>query len=609
MTPFDLAKAQALLDGILEDHEALSLEARGFGLRMAAPKGLMSLSEAQRIVTDFAQNTAELESFVTTLGSARGVPQTLAADFVALRKKAEAALDQFHADLKKAQDALEKHEDALVGSHFQEAYEAVRHAILDLDLVDDVDIDFKTHLYLDKDPAYGMGTVLLIKGTSKVFEVQVGYRAVDDQYWGAIKPLLKSGTLEVVRKKGKAHLPKFVRELVGQLKALNDHLGTGLFRSRKKVDLTLDMSSDADVTKGLSDSILKHFHATSKSIFWQRMQGEGSHRQGVLHVPPLGRNYTRPMLEHTLRAHVGEWEAYSEVLTKPFVVTVGSQSWRVQPRLETWRMRLSNSHSILMEAHSWSDIEAFMEKNYPESLRKKRNLNEWRALALKRGIDPTPFGRSGTDIQYALMQQDLGPTQFSMSGTIFVTAERQMGGGKTSAQRVAHTYLTAGGDSFYQMGTGADVAKAFRHAVTEARYEYGSRRYTGSLAEKQEYTIRSRDPRTKAEAYKFAQDDIERNNKWGPAFAIPVTEEKVLQTEKVTVTVEARNEADALRQGRLRIKATGRVPPKATILVDGVTAKVVAPGARVSTYEVTGTRKQVVLGDIKGWLFYGMASS
>ena len=37
--------------------------------------------------------------------------------------------------------------------------------------------------------------------------------------------------------------------------------------------------------------------------------------------------------------------------------------------------------------------------------------------------------------------------------------------------------------------------------------------------------------------------------------------------------------------------------------------KLTNKGARVSTWEVTGVRKQSLVGEITGWLFYGIASS
>jgi len=116
------------------------------------------------------------------------------------------------------------------------------------------------------------------------------------------------------------------------------------------------------------------------------------------------------------------------------------------------------------------------------------------------------------------------------------------------------------------------------------------------------------------EANAFVNKDINSNDKWGEAFAIPVSEEKVLAKDTVTVTVEARDADEARRKGILLIKATGRVPHGgASIVVDvpaGTTGmKLMNKGARVSTWEVTGVRKQVLVGEITGWLFYGYASS
>jgi hypothetical protein len=99
----------------------------------------------------------------------------------------------------------------------------------------------------------------------------------------------------------------------------------------------------------------------------------------------------------------------------------------------------------------------------------------------------------------------------------------------------------------------------------------------------------------------------DRLSNHGPAEAVPVTMEQVLAKDTVTVTVEARDEVEARRKGTLLIKATGRVPPKAAIVVEvppsGVALE--SRGARVSTWKVTGLRKQSIVGEVTGWVFYG----
>jgi hypothetical protein len=67
---------------------------------------------------------------------------------------------------------------------------------------------------------------------------------------------------------------------------------------------------------------------------------------------------------------------------------------------------------------------------------------------------------------------------------------------------------------------------AFFAAVEEARYEYGHGGYTGTIAEKADVVLRSPKTFTLAEARAFARIDIEDNEKYEPAFAVRVKDDK-----------------------------------------------------------------------------------
>jgi len=80
-----------------------------------------------------------------------------------------------------------------------------------------------------------------------------------------------------------------------------------------------------------------------------------------------------------------------------------------------------------------------------------------------------------------------------------------------------------GAEQFIQEGKGSTAKEAFNAALEEARYEYGHRGYTGSLAEKDSYIEIELPEGYDATdyAYKLMDDSDSRvDNKWGPAGCI-----------------------------------------------------------------------------------------
>ena len=633
MPAFDLDRAEAILDSILAEHEDLKDEAEGFGLRLASPssrtrraalpKGLMPLKEAQRILADFAKNTEKLRAFVDSMYQVRASGTPFAADVDALQKKAAKALQVFVDDQKKAQAAVEKYEDLLTGEHFQEAFEAVRHAILDLDLADDVDVDFKTNLYLNADPAYAMGSILLKRGVDQAYEVYVGYQAQTDVFYANILSFKRRKTFQnVVRKEGVTRLPKFVRELVDQLLALDKADATGVFKTRKTVELTL---ADPEAVKmALDAAVLKKVGTIySGPARWNPpITVGGGTASGKMSWSGVGYDLKEKADAKGIISYMQSLFLLFDRMSGSLTVPVGTANWLVDIKkageptytLNYFPVGTAYGGYQNFSFSTTAELENWLKANYPERASGvKKTLDEWRRIATNRGIkDLTPFGRSPTAIQDALSNQKVF-NRISINYTASVEA-KQVGKKATVDPAVArvlqaHFRRMAGASDFMVFSLGSDAKQAFRDAVDESRYERGHGGYSGTISEKHDYTIRSNTPMSRKDANAFANKDIDRNDKWGPAFAVPVSEERVLKTEPVTVTVEAKNDADAIRQGTFRIKATGRVPPKATILVENVKVKKTGGGPRVSTYEVTGTRKQAVLGEIKGWLFYGIASS
>ena len=84
-----------------------------------------------------------------------------------------------------------------------------------------------------------------------------------------------------------------------------------------------------------------------------------------------------------------------------------------------------------------------------------------------------------------------------------------------------------GSQEFRQYQSGESVQDAWDKAKEQAYWEYGHRGYTGSLAEKDDYTVIQSIPTEYQEAVRLAdqmidQSDPRIDDKWGPAGAIRV---------------------------------------------------------------------------------------
>lgn len=117
-------------------------------------------------------------------------------------------------------------------------------------------------------------------------------------------------------------------------------------------------------------------------------------------------------------------------------------------------------------------------------------------------------------------------------------------------ERVAARAKQAGATDFYVFVKNKNPKRAFQEAVDDARYESGHGGYSGSIAEKDGFTIRKRDPMSMSAARAFANKDIDRNDKWGPAFAVPVGEAKTGKPVRRGLVVEAANEWTAQSMAR-----------------------------------------------------------
>ena len=236
-------RAELEFESILQEHEELLDQAQGFGMRTAAyPRGLMPLREAQEVVANFSKNTEKLDTFLSSLYDTKlRAPDTetkAALDEVYAR--GEKALRKFQDDHKKAKEALEKHEDLLVGENFQEMFQALRLAVLDLDLTDNADFTAKTQLYLDANPAYGVGVATVSRTQPKedVYKVRATYKAETDEYIADMWSKKSNRWFPAAKKTGHTRIPAFVRAIVDKMKAVHDFEGESMFGSRRTVEDT-----------------------------------------------------------------------------------------------------------------------------------------------------------------------------------------------------------------------------------------------------------------------------------------------------------------------------------------------------------------------------------
>lgn len=552
-------RAELELDAILREHEDLLEQAQGFGMRTAAiPRGLMPLREAQTIVAQFDANTKKLVEFADSLSrTMMHAPDKATGD--ALREisdRASKALRKFEADLKLAKESLVKHEDLLVGENFQKMFQALRLAVLDLDLTSNADFKAKTQLYLDANPAYAVGvaTVFRIDPKENVYQVRATYKAETDEYVADMWSKRANRWFPAAKKTGHARIAAFVKAVVDKMKAVHDFEGETLFGSRRSVEDTspdvVQYRSEVDERKRRDREQRAMDDATAMiNRIAQAIDRKLKERfpTGVTRIYPLVRE------AHPEKTSILIWNQ----------ITVDGVA-----------VQLGTGFNVHKDGR-------FVFPKTPGHF----------GIVRKGGKNNNPVSASN-ESEYVDRAVDALANAVTSSGG-----------------RIARTTRTAGATTFENLVWIADVNSAFRHIRQEQLDAYGHRDgYPGTIAAKSKYNIRSRELMTEVQARAFADMDIDRNNKWGSeAFAVPVTKSTVLSTDKVTVTVTARDEREALRQAKMQIYATGRFPPDADVVVSELVSKKIAETPRTETFDVTGTRKVVLAGKIDGWLFYGWA--
>jgi hypothetical protein len=142
-----------------------------------------------------------------------------------------------------------------------------------------------------------------------------------------------------------------------------------------------------------------------------------------------------------------------------------------------------------------------------------------------------------------------------------------------------------GAESFFDYGRGRDARSIFNYLVSEAEAEYGSRGYTGSIAEKagEGFFVVTQD--AKPMSYwrsEEARQQFGDGEKWGPALAAPYAEEVVKGSKDYTIKVSARTKSEAADLAREAIKNKGRSKAGTTIQVDLKAIKKVSDAGKAS---------------------------
>jgi hypothetical protein len=97
--------------------------------------------------------------------------------------------------------------------------------------------------------------------------------------------------------------------------------------------------------------------------------------------------------------------------------------------------------------------------------------------------------------------------------------------------------LVAGASSFYNFGEGTNPQNIFKELVRRSQVESGTS-YSGEIGMKSSFDIVSK-PMDRKSAEVLAEKMIDKTDKYGPAFAIPVTSSEELKVIDIKVKVNA----------------------------------------------------------------------
>jgi len=149
-----------------------------------------------------------------------------------------------------------------------------------------------------------------------------------------------------------------------------------------------------------------------------------------------------------------------------------------------------------------------------------------------------------------------------------------------------------GAQSFIEVGYGSDARKVFNSLVEDARYEYGSRGYTGTIAEKDSFVMATSQVMTEEQAHQYAEDNNFKITKWDPASCVAFAEKKVLVEKDFEVKVKAKDGNEARRiveeKMKLKRKRAGAILEVEISWRDGVVLTTPAGKRKIVTHKPTG---------------------
>lgn len=85
-----------------------------------------------------------------------------------------------------------------------------------------------------------------------------------------------------------------------------------------------------------------------------------------------------------------------------------------------------------------------------------------------------------------------------------------------------------GACDFYTRAKGKTACDAFKGAVAHARHMDGHGGYTGTIAEKRDFKEMTPKATNPKDIQREAEDLVEKNDKWGPAFCFKLAEGEYL---------------------------------------------------------------------------------
>lgn len=103
-----------------------------------------------------------------------------------------------------------------------------------------------------------------------------------------------------------------------------------------------------------------------------------------------------------------------------------------------------------------------------------------------------------------------------------------------------------GATTFRTMAFGSDIDEAFQKAVENAEYHNGKAGYTGTIAEKNSYTVIPEDEHKNHDKQKYAtqllrEGDERTDSKWGPAGAINLSGTQAAKLHRKSIGVEGKH--------------------------------------------------------------------